>query len=187
MFAVIKTGGKQYVVKEGDVLAVETLSAEAGSSFLFDQVLLIDDGAQTLIGTPVLDKAAVKADVVRNFKDDKILVFKKKRRKQFRRTRGHRQPLTEVRIAKIYLDTTGVSPEELAARPAEAEVQPKPKAPAKPKAVKKAPAEVAEKKPAKAAPKAAAKKSEKPKARAKKEKAAKPAPKPKRGTKKASK
>jgi len=183
MFAVIKTGGKQYVVKEGDVLAIETLIAEAGSSFLFDQVLLIDDGVQTLIGTPVLDKAAVKADVVRNFKDDKILVFKKKRRKQFRRTRGHRQPLTEVRIVKIYPDTSGVSPEELAARPAEVEVQPKPKAPAKPKDVKKAPQEAAEKKPAKAA----AKKSEEPKAKAKKEKVAKPAPKPKRGAKKASK
>ena len=108
MFAVIKTGGKQYVVKEGDVLSVEKLSAEAGQKLFFDQVLLIEDGEQTLIGTPLLEKAVVKAEVVKNFKDDKILVFKKKRRKQYRRTRGHRQPLTEVRIEKIYADKTAV-------------------------------------------------------------------------------
>jgi len=113
MFAVIKTGGKQYVVKEGDVLSVEKLKAKAGETVQFDQVLLIEDGDQTLIGTPILDKAAVRAEVVRNFKDDKILVFKKKRRKQYRRTRGHRQPLTEVKIEKIYADKTAGPAEEL--------------------------------------------------------------------------
>jgi len=113
MFAVIKTGGKQYVVKEGDVLRVEKLNAEAGQKVLFDQVLLIEDGDQTLIGTPVLGAAVVKAEIVRNFKDDKILVFKKKRRKQYRRTRGHRQPLTEVKIEKIYADKTVVPADEL--------------------------------------------------------------------------
>jgi len=113
MFAVIKTGGKQYVVKEGDVLSVEKLKAKAGETVQFDQVLLIEDGDQTLIGTPILDKAAVKAEVVKNFKDDKILVFKKKRRKQYRRTRGHRQPLTEVKIQKIYADKTVGPAEEL--------------------------------------------------------------------------
>ena len=113
MFAVIKTGGKQYVVKEGDVLSVEKLNAEAGQKLLFEQVLLIEDGDQTLIGTPVLEAAVVKAEVVRNFKDEKILVFKKKRRKQYRRTRGHRQPLTEVKIEKIYADKSLVPEDEL--------------------------------------------------------------------------
>ena len=113
MFAVIKTGGKQYVVKEGDVLRVEKLNAETGQKVLFEQVLLIEDGDQTLIGTPVLEAAVVKAEVVRNFKDEKILVFKKKRRKQYRRTRGHRQPLTEVKIEKIYADKTLVPADEL--------------------------------------------------------------------------
>lgn len=113
MFAVIKTGGKQYVVKEGDVLSVEKLNAETGQKVLFEQVLLIEDGDQTLIGTPVLEAAVVKAEVVRNFKDDKILVFKKKRRKQYRRTRGHRQPLTEVKIEKIYADKMVAPSDEL--------------------------------------------------------------------------
>jgi large subunit ribosomal protein L21 len=113
MFAVIKTGGKQYVVKEGDVLSVEKLIAEAGQKLLFEQVLLIEDGDQTLIGTPFLEAAVVKAEVVRNFKNDKILVFKKKRRKQYRRTRGHRQPLTEVKIEKIYADKSLVPADEL--------------------------------------------------------------------------
>jgi large subunit ribosomal protein L21 len=113
MFAVIKTGGKQYVVKEGDVLSVEKLIAEAGQKLLFEQVLLIEDGDQTLIGTPVLEAAVVKAEVVRNFKNDKILVFKKKRRKQYRRTRGHRQPLTEIKIEKIYADKSLVPADEL--------------------------------------------------------------------------
>ena len=113
MFAVIKTGGKQYVVKEGDVLSVEKLNTEAGQKVLFEQVLLIEDGEQTLIGTPFLGAAVVKAEVVRNFKDDKILVFKKIRRKQYRRTRGHRQPLTEVKIEKIYADKSIVPADEL--------------------------------------------------------------------------
>jgi large subunit ribosomal protein L21 len=113
MLAVIKTGGKQYVVKEGDKFSVEKLELPAGQVFLFDQVLLIDDGAETALGTPFLEKAVVKAEVVRNFKDDKILVFKKKRRKQYRRTHGHRQNLTEVVIARIYPDRTAVPADEL--------------------------------------------------------------------------
>jgi large subunit ribosomal protein L21 len=113
MFAVIKTGGKQYVVKEGDVLHVEKLGVEAGHRILLDQVLLIEDGGMTLIGTPLLEKAVVRAEVIRNFKGEKVLVFKKKRRKQFRRTRGHRQPLTEMRIEKIIADKSAVPAEEL--------------------------------------------------------------------------
>lgn len=139
MLAVIKTGGKQYVVKVGDTLHVEKLASAAGQKFLFEQVLLIDDGASTEIGTPVLEKAVVKAEVVKIFRDEKILVFKKKRRKQYRRTRGHRQTLTEVKILAIYPDKTVVPAEELKvdAPPAEA---PKPETkPNKPRVVKPKP------------------------------------------------
>lgn len=101
MFAVIKTGGKQYKVQQGDVLQVEKLGLEKETTITFDEVLLIEDGKKTLIGTPFVDKAKVHAVIIENFKDDKIIVFKKKRRKQYRRTRGHRQELSRVRIEDI--------------------------------------------------------------------------------------
>jgi large subunit ribosomal protein L21 len=178
MLAVIKTGGKQYVVKVGDTLHVERLAYAAGQKVLFDQVLLIDDGAVTEIGTPVLEKAVVKAEVVKIFRDEKILVFKKKRRKQYRRTRGHRQTLTEVKILAIYPDTAVVPADELkieappavapkatpkpSPQPKAAKPKPEPKAepvlaakPAKAKAKAKAkPAKPAAKKPAVEKPKA---------------------------------
>jgi len=115
MFAIIKTGGKQYRVQEGDVLEVEKLPAEASQKFHFSQVLLIQDEKDTLIGTPFVEKALVRAEVLENFKDEKILVFKKKRRKQYRRTRGHRQELTRVKIERIIPDVAALSPEEMAA------------------------------------------------------------------------
>src|SRR5512135_3168841 len=163
MHAVILTGGKQYRVKQGDVLSVEKLEVENGHTYDFGQVLLVEDGENVLIGTPVLEGALVRAEVVETYKDEKVLVFKKKRRKQFRRTRGHRQQLTKVRIAGIYPDRTGISAEDLA----EEKIAPVPApAPApKPKAL--APAEApAAAKPAKAAPKAkpAKKEAAKPKA-----------------------
>lgn len=139
MLAVIKTGGKQYVVKVGDKLHVEKLASAAGQKFLFEQVLLIDDGTATEIGTPVLEKAVVKAEVVKIFRDEKILVFKKKRRKQYRRTRGHRQTLTEVKILAIYPDKTVVSSEELKVEaPPAVAPKPEPK-PNKPRVVKPKP------------------------------------------------
>jgi large subunit ribosomal protein L21 len=184
MFAVIQTGGKQYVVKEGDQLNVEKLDVEVGQTVLFDRVLLIEEGERTLIGTPALESAVVKAQVVENFRDDKILVFKKKRRKQFRRTHGHRQSLTKVAIVKIVADKSGLAPEDLAApiAPIASKIAARP-AP-KPKATKKAavpaePAEV-EAKPKKAAAKAKAK-------AAKAAKAEKPAEKPKAKPKKSEK
>jgi len=176
MFAVIRTGGKQYLVKEGDVVDVEKLGVEAGRKVIFDEVLLLDDGAQTTVGTPVVEGAVVLAEILETFKDDKILVFKKKRRKQFRRTRGHRQALTKVKIAKIYPDRAAVPADALAveAAPVAAPpVAPPPAAPtpAAPKA--KTPAKkAAAKTPAKA--KAEKPKAEKPKAKtAAKPKAAK--------------
>ena len=101
MFAVIKTGGKQYRVQAGDVLEVEKLNVEKGKKVNFDHVLLIDDEKKTLIGTPFLKNAQVKAEVIENFKDKKVIVFKKKRRKQYRKKMGHRQQLTRVRIDEI--------------------------------------------------------------------------------------
>jgi large subunit ribosomal protein L21 len=113
MFAIIKTGGKQYRVQEGDFLSVERLPAETGKTALFDQVLLISDDKETLIGTPFIEKAAVRAAVVEDFKGDKVLVFKKKRRKQYRRTRGHRQDLTRVKILNIVADAAQLPPLEI--------------------------------------------------------------------------
>jgi large subunit ribosomal protein L21 len=113
MYAVILTGGKQYRVKEGDLVSVEKLNVAAGRKYHFDRILLVEDGVNVFIGTPILENALVRAEVVENFKDEKVLVFKKKRTKQFRRTRGHRQLLTRVRIERIIPDKTSVPPEEL--------------------------------------------------------------------------
>jgi len=101
MFAVIKTGGKQYKVQEGDVLEIEKLHKDKGQKVTFDKVLLIEDGEKTLIGTPFIENALVKAEIIENFKDKKIIVFKKKRRKQYKKKRGHRQDLTRVKIEMI--------------------------------------------------------------------------------------
>lgn len=179
MYAVILTGGKQYRVKEGDVLAVEKLDLEPGRKAQFDRVLLLEEDGAVQVGTPVLDNAMVLAVVLENFKDEKILVFKKKRRKQFRRTRGHRQQLSRVRITKIASDRTQISAQDLAEekiapalKPAPA---PKPKAPAPVEAPPAA-------KPAKPAKAAKAKPDKKEAAKPKAEK--KPAPaKPKKAKK----
>jgi len=101
MFAVIKTGGKQYKVQEGDILYVEKLNMEKGQKVTLDKVLLIGDEGNTLIGTPLVKNALVKAEIVENFKDKKVIVFKKKRRKQYRKKRGHRQELTRIKIEEI--------------------------------------------------------------------------------------
>ena len=101
MKAVIVTGGKQYTVSEGDVLFVEKLNAEADETVKFDQVLAVVDGENTKIGTPVVEGAAVEAKVIKNGKGKKIVVFKYKPKKNYRRKQGHRQPYTKVTIGKI--------------------------------------------------------------------------------------
>ncbi|RPI98988.1 MAG: 50S ribosomal protein L21 [Candidatus Aminicenantes bacterium] len=176
MHAVIVTGGKQYRVKVGDVLAIEKLELEPGRKAQFDRVLLIEDGEMVQVGTPVLDAAMVLGLVLENFKDEKVLVFKKKRRKQFRRTHGHRQQLTKVRITRIAPDRTQLTAADLAEEkmaPVEKPVAaPKPKAPAPVEAPAAKPAKAAAK--AKPAKKAAAKpKAEKKPAPAKTKKATK--------------
>ncbi|MBM3284325.1 MAG: 50S ribosomal protein L21 [Candidatus Aminicenantes bacterium] len=175
MFAIIKTGGKQYRVQEGDVLDVEKLPAEANQKFHFSQVLLIEDEKDTLIGTPFVEKALVRAEVLEIFKDEKILVFKKKRRKQYRRTRGHRQQLTRVKIERIIPDAAALSPEEMAAvktKPAEVAEPGKEKAAAAPPPPKKVevPAKKKAARPAKPGAAAARPKPEKRKPAAKTEK-----------------
>ena len=101
MYAVIKTGGKQYRVVKDTVLSVEKLAGEAGSHIDLDQVLMIGDDKSTTVGTPVIEGATVSAEVVKQERDNKIIVFKKKRRKNYRRTKGHRQDLTVLRIIDI--------------------------------------------------------------------------------------
>jgi large subunit ribosomal protein L21 len=186
MYAVILTGGKQYRVKEGDVLSVEKLDVENGRKVGFERVLLIEDGESVLVGTPVLESALVRAEVIETYKDEKVLVFKKKRRKQFRRTRGHRQQLTRVRVDGIYADKSAAPAEEVpeeTPRPAVPEKAPEAKpaaqAPEKAAAEPKKPAPKA-KKPARQAKSKAAPKA---KTVGKKTAAAKPAGKPKKATK----
>lgn len=119
MHAVIQTGGKQYRVREGEVLSVEKLAAAPGEKIGFDQVLLIEDGDDVRIGTPLVENALVRAEVLELYKDEKVLVFKKKRRKQYRRTKGHRQQLTKIRVDRIFPDVREAGEEILAAKPAE--------------------------------------------------------------------
>jgi large subunit ribosomal protein L21 len=102
MFAVIRTGGKQYKVAKDDVIVVERLTAEPGSKIQLDDVLMVgEDGQAPSVGAPLLDGAAVTAEVVEQTRGDKIIVFKKKRRHNYRRTYGHRQDLTVLRITDI--------------------------------------------------------------------------------------
>jgi len=101
MYAVIKTGGKQYRVEPGAVLRVETLKAEAGSAVSLEQVLMIGDGDQVAVGTPLLAGASVKATVVAHGRGEKIRIFKMRRRKHYQKRMGHRQNYTELRIDSI--------------------------------------------------------------------------------------
>jgi large subunit ribosomal protein L21 len=176
MFAIIRTGGKQYRVQVGDFLSVERLPAGTEKTALFDQVLLISDDKETLIGTPLIEKAVVRAVVIEDFKGEKVLVFKKKRRKQYRRTRGHRQELTKVKILDIATDAALLPPLVIA----EPEVKP-PAAALKAEKAEEAPAPKPAKKEAKPKEKAAAAKPEKVKkpVKPKKEAPAKTSPKKK--------
>ena len=101
MQAIIVTGGKQYVVNEGDTLFIEKLPVEAGDAVTFDQVLSIFDGEHTKFGNPVVDGAKVEATVVKNGKGKKVRVYKYKAKKGYHKRQGHRQPYTKVEIGKI--------------------------------------------------------------------------------------
>ena len=101
MYAVIKTGGKQYRVREGDTLRVEKLAAEAGAKIQFDQVLMVGEGDKVTVGAPYVSGTQVSATVLAQGRGDKIKVVKFKRRKNYLRQKGHRQAYTEVEITKI--------------------------------------------------------------------------------------
>ena len=101
MHAIIETGGKQYKVAEGDTLFIEKLPNEAGDTVTFDKVLAVIDGDKITVGTPVVEGARVDASVVKNGKGKKILVFKYKPKKGYRKRQGHRQPYTKVTIGAI--------------------------------------------------------------------------------------
>ncbi|QTA91539.1 50S ribosomal protein L21 [Desulfonema magnum] len=101
MYAVVSSGGKQYRVEQGDIFRVEKILGEVGSPISFDNVLMFSDGENVEIGQPVLGNVAVRGCIVEQGKAKKILVFKYKRRKRYRRTRGHRQQYTAVRIDAI--------------------------------------------------------------------------------------
>lgn len=101
MFAVIKTGGKQYKVAEEDLVQVEKLDAKTGSKIAFDNVLMVGDSTSSTFGTPLVEGASVSGTVMEQSRENKILVFKRKRRQGYRRLKGHRQQVTLVKITNI--------------------------------------------------------------------------------------
>jgi large subunit ribosomal protein L21 len=102
MFAVVKTGGKQYKVAKNSTIKVEKIEGLLGSKIELDQVLLLGEASKaSFIGTPIVKGAKVTAEIISQFRDDKIIVFKKKRRQNYRRKTGHRQDLTELKILEI--------------------------------------------------------------------------------------
>ncbi len=103
MYAVIKTGGKQFKVTEGDTLKVEKLSTEVGKALNLNSVLTLVDGDKVTIGTPIVKGASVDATVISHGKGDKVKIFKMNRRKGYRKSQGHRQSFTEIKISKIVI------------------------------------------------------------------------------------
>jgi large subunit ribosomal protein L21 len=101
MFAVIKTGGKQYRVVSGDQLKVEKLAGEVGSEIVLDQVLAVGQVTDVALGTPLVAGASVRATVVSHGRHDKVMIFKMRRRKHYKKSQGHRQSYTEIRIEGI--------------------------------------------------------------------------------------
>lgn len=160
MYAVVKTGGKQYRVCENDTLRVERLDGEAGDIVTLDNVLMVGEGKTVTVGAPSVAGAAVAAEILEQARARKIIVFKKRRRQNYRRTKGHRQHYTLLRVTEILTD--GAKPKPAAKKAAKTEA---PKPAAAKAEEKKTPAK-------KAAPKAETKAQSKPAA---KKAAAKPA------------
>ena len=179
MFAVIRSGGKQYKVAQNEVIVVERMAGKSGSSIDLGDVLIVGDGTKTTVGKPTVDGAKVQATVVEHSRGDKIKVFKRKRRKGYRRTAGHRQLTTVLRISEI--TAPGMKAAKAAAKPQAAKKKTEAKVADDPKTAKavgepvaKAKAKPAAKK-ADAKPAAKSKAEAKPKAAAKAKPAAKPA------------
>ena len=178
MYALVRTGGKQYRVSKDDTILVERIAAEEGSEVILDDIVMVGDGDRVTIGTPRVEGAAVSATVVRQTRGPKIIIFRRKRRKNHRRTQGHRQDLTLLKINMIAEDGKSLKP-KAAPKKAAAKTDAKAEAKAAPKkvAAKKAAPKAAPKKAAakKAAPKAAPKKAAAKKSTAKKASAKKAA------------
>lgn len=101
MYAIIETGGKQYKVSTGDTIKVDRLALEQGATINMDKVLAVMDGNKTFVGAPYVSGASVKAEVMENIKAKKVIVFKQKPRKGFRKLRGHRQQMSVVKIKEV--------------------------------------------------------------------------------------
>jgi large subunit ribosomal protein L21 len=101
MYAVIKTGGKQYKVAAGEKIKVEQIAADVGQEIVIDQVLAVGNGTDLTVGTPLVAGASVKATVLAHGKHDKVRIFKMRRRKHYQRHGGHRQPFTEIQIGAV--------------------------------------------------------------------------------------
>ena len=142
MYAVVKTGGKQYRVAKDDKIMVEAIKAEAGETVVLNDVMMLGDGDKITIGKPIVEGAAVSAEVVKHARGPKIIIFRRKRRKNHRRTQGHRQDLTLLKITDISADGAKAAPK--AAKKAAAKAAPK--AAAKKAAAKKTAAKKAAKK-----------------------------------------
>ncbi|WP_428410544.1 50S ribosomal protein L21 [Hyphococcus sp.] len=139
MYAVVKTGGKQYRVSKDDILKVERLPGEAGDVVTLGEVLMLGDGADVTLGAPMIDGASVAAEILEQKRDKKIIVFKKRRRQNYRRKKGHRQHLTVLKVTDILTD--GAKPKPAAKKAAKKE---EPKADTKKAAPKAAAAEGAD-------------------------------------------
>lgn len=135
MFAIVKTGGKQYKVQPEDIIKIEKIEGEAGSVVVLDDVILVEDGKETKLGADEVAKFGVSAEILEQKKDDKIIVFKKKRRHNYRRKNGHRQEVTVVKINEIGEGLKAAAPKKAAAK------KPAAKKPAAKKAATKASAE----------------------------------------------
>ena len=155
MYALVKTGGKQYRVSKDDTILVERISADEGAEVILDDVVMLGDGDKVTIGTPRVEGAAVSATVMRQTRGPKIIILRRKRRKNHRRTQGHRQNLTLLKINAIAEDGKSLTPKAAPKKAPAKKAAAKAEAKAAPKkaAAKKAPAKKA------AAKKAAAKKS----------------------------
>ena len=141
MYALVKTGGKQYRVAKDDTILVERIAADEGAEVILNDIVMLADGDKVTIGTPKVEGAAVSATVMRQTRGPKIIIFRRKRRKNHRRTQGHRQDLTLLKINDIAEDAKKLAPAKPAAKKAAAK-KPAPKAaaakkPATKKAAKK--------------------------------------------------
>ena len=169
MYALVRTGGKQYRVAKDDTILVERIAADEGAEVILEDVVMLGDGDKVTIGTPRVEGAAVSATVVSQTRGPKIIIFRRKRRKNHRRTQGHRQDLTLLKINAIAEDGKSLKPKAAPAKKAAAKEEAAPKAAPKAAAKKAAAKKAAPKAEAKAAPKkAAAKKTAAKKATAKK-------------------